>query len=84
MIPVKQMDSSRRRRAMQSCAATYQTSPSLPSNKVGLICKFRHRDFQINDRGKKKSVCAHRFLFSLAALKETCDWFVDNYDTARK
>lgn len=24
------------------------------------------------------------FFFVLAALKETCDWFVANYDTARK
>lgn len=33
----------RRQQAMQSCAATYQTSPSLPSDKVGLTFKmFAH------------------------------------------
>lgn len=36
MIPAKQMANSKRRPAMQRCAATCQTLPSLPLNKVGL------------------------------------------------
>lgn len=33
----------------------------------------------------RKQLCALTdVLFSFAALKQTCDWFVANYDTARK
>lgn len=73
---------------MQSCSATCLTSPSHPSNKVELtywlfVPACRTLKWQI--RMLKSAACLHWLLsLSPTALKETCDWFVANYDSARK
>ena len=97
MISADQTDSSREQLAMWNCCNIYQTSSSPNLNKVRFINVVSENSLyvHVNVQSYLNKIIIYGLhyihdtfnwitLIFISAVKETCDWFVANYEQARK